>query len=173
MSVVTWAAMRGPIGVTEGAAGDVVTNLVLDARVEGDTAFVTCHGRIAQAATARRFRACIGSLLRRYRRVVVDLGAVTHIDACGVGMLARLLAQAKSADRRLILARSSDRVERVLRLTRLDVELHNHSIGDRRAPPPKAPDDRGLFVAAAVPVSRWRATAAHARTAGADDECGS
>jgi anti-anti-sigma factor len=123
MSVVTWAATRGPIGVTEGAAVDVGTNLILDARVEGDTAFVTCYGRIAQGATARRFRACIGSLLRRYRRVVLDLGAVAHIDARGVGMLARLVAQAKSADRRLILGKSSDRVERILRLTRLDVEL--------------------------------------------------
>ena len=151
----------------------MVTNLMLDARMEGDTAFVTCHGRIAHGATARRFRACIGSVLRRYRQVVVDLGAVTHIDARGVGMLARLVAQAKAADRRLILARSSDRVGRVLRLTRLDVELHNHSIGDRSTPPPTTLEDRGLFVAAAVPVSRWRATAAHARTAGPDDECGS
>jgi anti-anti-sigma factor len=102
-------------------------NLVLDARVECSTAFVTCRGAIVHGATARRFRTCIGSLLLGYEGVVLDLGAVTYMDARGAGMVAVLIAQAKAADRRLLLARSSDRVKRVLRLTRLDVELHSES----------------------------------------------
>lgn len=102
-------------------------NLMLDVRGDGDTAFVTCRGHIVHGATARRFRACIGRLLRRYRRVVLDLRAVTHIDARGVAMVAALIAQATAADRRVVLAWSSDRVERVLRLTGLDVLLHHDS----------------------------------------------
>jgi hypothetical protein len=77
--------------------------------------------------------------------VVVDLRAVRHIDARGVGVLAVLIAHAKSADRRLVLARSSDRVERILRLTRLDVELHNDSVRDRSARPAEADEDRGVL----------------------------
>jgi anti-anti-sigma factor len=128
----------------------VVMNLMLDAAVKGDTAVVTCRGPIVHGTTARRFRACIKRLLRRYRRVVVDLGTVTHIDARGIGMLAVLIAQARSADRRLVLARSSDRVERILRLTRLDVELHNDSVRDRSARPAEADEDRGVLEQAVV-----------------------
>jgi anti-anti-sigma factor len=123
---------------------------MLDARVKGDTAVVTCRGPIVHGTTARRFRACIKRLLRRYRRVVVDLGTVTHIDARGSGMLAVLIAQARSADRRLVLARSSDRVERILRLTRLDVELHNDSVRDRNVRPAQADEDRGVLEQAVV-----------------------
>jgi anti-anti-sigma factor len=118
-------------------------NPMLDARVKGDTAVVTCRGPIVHGTTTRRFIACIKRLLRRYRRVVVDLGTVTHIDARGIGMLAALIAQARSADRQLVLARSSDRVERILRLTRLDVELHDDSVRDRSARPAEADEDRG------------------------------
>jgi anti-anti-sigma factor len=109
----------------EGSYTVLVMNLMLDARVEDDTAVVTCRGHIVYGATARRFRACIARLLQRYRRVVLDLGAVTHLDARGVGMLAVLIARARSTDRGLTLSTSSDRVERVLRLSGLDVELHN------------------------------------------------
>jgi anti-sigma B factor antagonist len=128
----------------------VALNLILHPRVEGDTAIVTCGGPIVYDATARRFRACVSRLLRRHRRVILDLGAVTHIDARGVGILAVLLAQARSADRQLVLARSSDRVERVLRLTRLDVELHNDSVRDRSARPAEADEDRGVLEQAVV-----------------------
>jgi anti-anti-sigma factor len=128
----------------------VVMNLMLDARVEGDTAVVTCRGPIVHGTTARKFGACIGRLLRRHRRVVADLGAVKHIDARGVGVLAVLIAQAKSADRRLVLARSSDRVQRVLRLTRLDVELHNDSVRDRSARPAEADEDHEVLEQAVV-----------------------
>jgi anti-anti-sigma factor len=120
-------------------------NLMLDARVERDTAVVTCRGHLVLGATARSFRACIGRLLRRYRRVVLDLGGVTDIDARGVGMLAVLIAQAKSTDRGLILSIPSDRVERVLRLTGLDVELHGESrLRDPIARRPEANEDHGL-----------------------------
>ena len=69
----------------------------------------------------------IGRLLRRYRRVVLDLGRVTRIDARGVGMLAALIAQANSTDRRLVLAASSRRVQLVPAITGLDVLLENRS----------------------------------------------
>ena len=104
-------------------------NLTLDALVEGDTALVSCGGQIVHGATARRSRACIGRLLRRCRRVVLDLGAVTDIDARGVGTLAVLIAHARSTGRRLILARSSRRVDRVLRLTGLDAQFDTVSEG--------------------------------------------
>ena len=121
-------------------------NLTLEMVVEGDTAVVTCRGHIVHGTTARRFRECIARMLRRHRRVVLDLGGVTNIDAGGVGMLAVLIAQAKSADRRLAVAMSSDRVKRVLQITGLDVQLQNESrVRDWIALRAEADEDRGLL----------------------------
>ena len=75
----------------------------------------------------------------------MDLGAVTHMDARGIGTLAVLIAQAKSAERRLVLARASDRVERVLRLTQLDVTLRDEFVPDRSALPAEAEEDGELL----------------------------
>jgi anti-anti-sigma factor len=102
--------------------------LKLDAVVNGETAVVTCRGRILYGSTARRFRLRIGRMLRRSRRVVLQLANVTDIDARGVGMLAVLMAQAKSTDRQLVVGKSSARVQRILHITGLDVQLHEDGI---------------------------------------------
>jgi anti-anti-sigma factor len=57
---------------------------------------------------------------RGARRIVVDLGAVTAIDAGGVGALLRLRQSAQRHGAAVTIAAASARVRRVLQLTRLD-----------------------------------------------------
>ena len=52
--------------------------------------------------------------------VRVDLGAVTEIDARGLGMLAELTRQTRAGGGRLSVVSASPRVRRLLRLTHLD-----------------------------------------------------
>ncbi len=57
--------------------------------------------------------------------VRVDLGAVTEIDARGLGMLAELTRQTRASGGRLSVVSASPRVRRLLRLTHLDGLLAN------------------------------------------------
>ncbi|MEQ1730480.1 MAG: STAS domain-containing protein [Vicinamibacterales bacterium] len=61
--------------------------------------------------------------------VRVDLGAVTEIDARGLGMLAELTRQTRAGGGRLSVVSASPRVRRLLRLTHLDGLLTNDSTG--------------------------------------------
>jgi anti-anti-sigma factor len=54
------------------------------------------------------------------RVVRVDLSAVTDIDAAGVGLLMRLVVQARRLGRELAVVAASPRVRRVLELVQLD-----------------------------------------------------
>jgi anti-anti-sigma factor len=95
-------------------------DLILNTVLQDGIAIVTCRGRVLHGATARRFRGCIGDVLSRYRRVVVDLGGVAHMDARGLGMIAALIRQARMSERQLVLAAAAGRINYLLRLTRLD-----------------------------------------------------
>lgn len=53
-------------------------------------------------------------------RVVVDLGAVRHVNSSGLGMLLGALATARDGGGDLRLAAVPDRVATLLRVTRLD-----------------------------------------------------
>ena len=84
------------------------------------TALVLCRGRVLQGASARHFLGWIGDALSRHRRVVVDLGGVTHMDARGLGMLAVLIRRAGTPRGRLVVATRARRINSLLRLTGLD-----------------------------------------------------
>lgn len=99
--------------------------MALDVVVTGNAALVICRGQLVHGASAHGFQACVRRLLRRHGRVALDLRAVTRIDARGVGTLASLLARANAANRRLVLEESSARVQRVLHISRLDVQFQD------------------------------------------------
>jgi len=95
-------------------------DLILDTVLQDGIATVICRGRVRHGATARHFRGWIGNELSRCRRVVVDLGGVTQMDARGLGMLAVLIRQAGTPRGRLVVARTAGRISYLLRLTGLD-----------------------------------------------------
>lgn len=114
----------------------MVMELTLETVVNGASILVVCRGRLVHGTTARALRACTGRLLRRHPRIALDLAEVTHIDAGGVGVLAALLVRAKSTNRRLVVTKSSARVQRLLQISGLDVHLQDESLisGEIRAP---------------------------------------
>lgn len=61
--------------------------------------------------------------------VRVDLGAVTEIDARGLGMLAELTRQTRAGGGHLSVVSASPRVRRLLRLTHLDGLLASDPAG--------------------------------------------
>ena len=95
-------------------------DLMLETVLQDGIAIVICRGRILHGASARHFRGWIGDELSRRRRVVVDLGGVTHMDARGLGVLAVLIKQAGTPRSRLVVATTAGRINYLLRLTGLD-----------------------------------------------------
>lgn len=55
--------------------------------------------------------------------IVLDLRALSFMDSSGLRALLAADARAKEAGRRLVLVRGDERVQRVLRITRLDERL--------------------------------------------------
>ena len=107
------------------AALDCRPDVNFDLRVtEVDgTAIAQCRGQIVYGPTARCFCAQLSEVIGRYCRVILDLREVTQLDAYGLGMLALLIRQAGSLRGRLALAPTTDRIRRLLRVTRLDTQV--------------------------------------------------
>ena len=108
-------------------SGDCCRDVNFDVRVtEVDgTAIAQCGGQIVYGPTARCFCARLSAVIGRHPRVMLDLRAVTQLDAHGLGMLALLIRQAGSLRGRLVLAPTSERIGRLLRVTRLDTQVRH------------------------------------------------
>jgi anti-anti-sigma factor len=109
------------------AALDCGPDVNFDVRItEVDgTAIAQCGGQIVYGPTARCFCARLSAVIGRYFRVILDLREVTQLDACGLGMLALLIREAGSLRGRLVLAPTTDRIRRLLRVTRLDTQVQH------------------------------------------------
>jgi anti-sigma B factor antagonist len=81
---------------------------------------VTIVGRL-NMASAGRLREHVGSLVSGGTpRIVVDLGQTTFVDSSGLGALIAGLKSARQAGGDLRIARATDDVASLLRLTNLD-----------------------------------------------------
>lgn len=88
-----------------------------------DLAILQCRGRLVFGDGAAALRQATRRALRRGQAVALDLGRVTQMDAHGTGVLAELAETARREGRALMLAHASDRVRRLLRITRLDTAI--------------------------------------------------
>ena len=88
-----------------------------------EAAILRCRGRLVLGDGAAPLREAARRALSRGQAVALDLGRVTQIDAHGTGVLAELADTAQREGRVLMLAGVSDRVRRLLRLTRLDTVI--------------------------------------------------
>ncbi len=96
------------------------TIFLLRDRFVGGTLVIELHGELDIWSTVT-LAGHVESLLDRPRPdVVVDLRAVTFLDASGLRLLLRIKRQIADKDGALRIVRPSPRVWRVLRLTRLD-----------------------------------------------------
>jgi anti-sigma B factor antagonist len=95
----------------------------MEVEVLGDAVVAACYGRIVYGETARHFGSSVGDLMAKHARVVLDLSGVTYCDARGLGTLATLIRRAGGNQGRLVIASTSERVGRLLRVTRLDTQI--------------------------------------------------
>ena len=81
-------------------------------------AVVRCSGRLVAGCTDA-FQREIRPLIPEYKRIVVDMKEVTHMDSMGLGTLVRLYVSAKSAGCSLELANLGPSVRQLLGVTHL------------------------------------------------------
>jgi anti-sigma B factor antagonist len=94
-------------------------SLVCESRRIGDITVVTCRGSIVEGHESMALQREVTELLSHTVYIVVDLGGVAFIDSSGIGLLVRLLNNARRAGGDLKLCALSERVTAVLSVTRL------------------------------------------------------
>ena len=85
---------------------------------DGTMSIVRCSGRLVAGHTDA-FQREIKPLIPEYKRIVVDMRDVTHMDSMGVGTLVRLFVSAKSSGCSLELANIGPSVRQLLGVTHL------------------------------------------------------
>ena len=98
-------------------------SLSIASRSVGDISVVACTGRIVEGDEAATLEAYVNKLLPWQPYIVLDLGGVTFIDSCGVGLLLRLRTVVRAAAGDLKLTAANPRVCELLRVTKLEEAL--------------------------------------------------
>jgi anti-anti-sigma factor len=108
---------------------DLTLNTVFNAYV----ARITGRGRILHGVTARALRRCVNHHFQRGRHVVLDLNAVTQMDAHSLGMIALFVRQARRRKLYVVVLAEDGPAKTLLKLTRLDtyVKWPRRLIGNR------------------------------------------
>ena len=102
-------------------------SLSIASRSVGDISVLTCTGRIVEGDEAATLEAHLQKLLPWQPYIVLDLGSVTFVDSCGLGLLLRLRTLARSAAGDLKVCAANPNVGEVLRVTRLDGVLRRYA----------------------------------------------
>ena len=79
-------------------------------------------GRITIGRECKQLEWAVDSLVRekQQKKIVLDLGGVTHMDSTGIGIIVLSAGKAKEAGGELRLAGASKHIEQVLKLTSID-----------------------------------------------------
>lgn len=89
-----------------------------------DATILSCRGNLVMERGTSVLREAAERELSAGKSLALDLAFVTQMDARGIGVLAEVYRAARNAGRRVVLVGASDRVTRLLRLTRLDKFIH-------------------------------------------------
>ncbi len=87
-------------------------------RIDG-VIVVYCSGAIVLGEESTSLRILVKDLLNKSRRIVLDLGDVTHIDSGGLGTLVALYTSARHVGGDIKLANLGSRVNELLQVTKL------------------------------------------------------
>jgi anti-sigma B factor antagonist len=85
---------------------------------EGETAVVTCHGRLVAGLTDA-FYQDLKEVASSSKVLVLDLADLSYVDSMGLGTLVRLYVHAKSAGCELKLLHLGKQLRNLLKLTNL------------------------------------------------------
>ena len=94
--------------------------------LDGDRVVITAPGRLNMVAAPRLREAIAAAVDDRRRLVVVDLGQTEFMDSSGLGALVAGLKSARRTGGDLRIARPTEQVQTVLRLTNMDRVLRPH-----------------------------------------------
>jgi anti-anti-sigma factor len=100
------------------ADGVTASPLTFDVEVKGDVALMRLHGKLVMGVTSL-LHARVKKLIPEHKRIVLDLGELSHMDSSGLGALVGLFVSARSAGCSLELMNLSHGIEKVLSLTNL------------------------------------------------------
>jgi anti-sigma B factor antagonist len=95
--------------------------------LDPDVVVLEIKGRITIGRDSQQLEWAVAKLLEEgKKKVVLDLGGVTHIDSTGIGIIMMSAGQAKKVGGALKAAGASGHVEQVLKMTNVDqiVGLH-------------------------------------------------
>ncbi len=92
--------------------------LTLDIEEFGDTALVTCHGRLLSSTSDFLYQP-VSKLILTHKHVVLDLSDLTGMDSMGLGSLVRLFVSATGKGHTLQLRNLGKKVRDLLILTNL------------------------------------------------------
>jgi len=92
--------------------------LTIDTKKVGEVVVVHLHGRLVGDARDILY-AEVHKLIPGSKRIVLDLGDLTHMDSMGLGTLARLYVSARSASCALELMNLSHGIRKLLVLTNM------------------------------------------------------
>jgi anti-sigma B factor antagonist len=90
----------------------------ITSRIDG-VIVVYCRGFLIFGEESISLRMLVKDLLKKSRRIVLDLQDVTHIDSDGLGTLVGLYLSARSVGGGIKLANVGSRVNRALQITKL------------------------------------------------------
>lgn len=97
-----------------------MTPLVINERLHGEVVVLELDGRIVVGEGSRLLHTEVARLLNRgQRKIILDLGAVTHLDSSGIGELVSRHTTTSNAGGRLVLNRLPRKIHDLLRVTRL------------------------------------------------------
>jgi anti-anti-sigma factor len=79
---------------------------------------LTCVGRLT-ADVAPEFKAKVKGLLPTANRIILDMGAVSHIDSSGLGAVVSVYASAKSSGCQFQICSLTEPVKKIFGLTKV------------------------------------------------------
>ena len=100
--------------------------LTLEKKTQGNAVVIVCRGPIVYGSESDQLREYVKEILDTTRLVVLDLANVTYVDSGGLGAIVGLYSSARAAGGDLKVARASERVRHVFRITKLVAVLEDY-----------------------------------------------
>jgi anti-anti-sigma factor len=101
-----------------GTSPTAIRNFSLVSETKDGVLILTCEGRL-MAEVAQQFKEKIKPLLTSGGRVILDMGAVTHVDSSGLGAVVSVYASARSIGCQFQICSLTGAVKRIFGLTKV------------------------------------------------------
>lgn len=106
-------------------------SLQIDTRVANDVTVLSCSGDIRLGEGTSLFRNTLRELIKEGRKkIVLDLHGVSYLDSTGIGELVGGYTSAQASGARIVMAQLPQKVQALLRITRLITVFEIHDTED-------------------------------------------